>query len=319
LYLRFYGVRDWHLPLYAGAALLASIGAAELLRWRMFNAFRSRLAFLALLFIVGTITAGLTLRHASLRDFTAPRRFLHDLWHTLPPDSIVIAKTDNASMMLSYYSCRTGKATESQRILHGQLGDLVGFLHSRKLKEWTTDTKVQSIRALDDPNKQPLKLRQLQDDRIRAAPLFADHHVGADILSRYLLPEGFLYHVADHPVSDQEIVQAELAWRKVAPDMYQPAPATRVHRLEREARGIAFWQRAGFFYQHELWLLAKEDYQRSLQWLPDNGEAWYGLGLSIERTGGDRSAAIAAYQEALRRQSWLDGPKQRLAALQRSG
>ncbi|MGI8905960.1 MAG: protein O-mannosyl-transferase family [Candidatus Sumerlaeaceae bacterium] len=313
LYLRLYGVRDWHLPLYAGAALLASIGTAAAVHWRPMQRRGVAVAAIALILLIGATSASLSVRRASLRDFSAPQRFLQEMWSALPADSIVLAGTDNGSMMLSYYSCRTGKPVEPQRIFHGQLSELAAAVPSRD-GTWTTETKVACLDALDDPDIQPLKLPKIDDKRLRNAPVFADHQDGAGVLSPNLLPAGMMFLLTDHPVTDKEIVEAELEGRRKSPETYE-LPEGQVHRLEREARGLAFWQRAGYFYQRELWRLAKEDFQRALQWTPNNGECWYGLGLCFEKTESGTASAVAAYREALHHQSWLAGPKQRLAAL----
>ncbi|MGI8907667.1 MAG: protein O-mannosyl-transferase family [Candidatus Sumerlaeaceae bacterium] len=316
IYLQYYGVRDWHLPLYLAGAFLAAIatsGVASRIRLTV-NSPKVRLLTCAVVFAVSSVLAWDSVRENSMRHFTAPLDFIHDCMSVLPKDSIVIANGDNVSMMLAYYTCRTGRQIEPQRILYAYAVSS----WDEKIRgkgDWTPETREWLVRALENPAKQPLRVAGLSSERTRNAPLFTDYIERNGPLADHLVPAGFLFRIQDHPTTTSEILEAELKWRREHPEAMRP-PGKGIRHLEMEARGMVHWQRADFFHERQIWPLALEEYRRSLAWMPLNPVSWFGLGMCLEQVGAPAKDAMAAYRNALRYDKKTKNVRVNLAALE---
>lgn len=310
-YLRNYGVRDWHIPLYLGGAWCAAVGLAMLTNE---SRFRSKVFSVTLTLICVAGTAGTSIYYNSLRHFSAPVTYIHDLLSGVTSDAILVLKEDNPTHMLAYYTCRKGHQVEPQRVffesgvsLSSPQTSAAVSLRGGAFRKWY-------LEAVEDPDEQPLRLRPLRPDELSSSPLYTDYTPPRTAVAPYLLPAGFLYRINDSPTTDGQVVEAELAWRTAHPEVLR-MPEGKPNRLEAEARGSAHWQRASFFHERGLTELAQEEYQRSVAWLPNNGAAWFGLGMCFDQSGASPDKAAAAYDQAIQQAPWLKNVRINLAAL----
>lgn len=310
-YLRNYGVRDWHIPIYLCGSVLAATsigGLCKQMNLRLKNKPQAATLIAAAVAVCLSIIACREIKEDTVRHFEGPANFIHDHMAVLPSDAILIASSDDVAMMLSYYTCRTGKQVEPQRVL---------FSYPARFDDnssWTKTKRTHFLRSMEDPGSQPLLLPVMSEDRIRNAPLYCDYLERGTALASYLVLHGFVYEIMDEPTTTSVILATEAAWRKEHPEAIRHAPA-RVHHLESEARGMLYWQRADFFHERELWALALENYKLSVEWMPLNGVSWFGMGICLEKTGASKEESIIAYREALRCEPWLKYVRLNLAVL----
>jgi hypothetical protein len=316
VYLRHYGVRDWHLPIYILAAWCAALAVAALCQFLVVRS-GSKAGFLVALtapVLLGVLSVP-AVQAASLRNFKAPENFIRDRMAVLPEDAIAVIGEDNASNMLAYTTCGAGSHALPQRIYYGYLVSLEGNRAKAVAQTMSMpDFRVWYVDGIQNPRQQPLYHPPLSKEDIRRRPLFVDYVRPGSPVAKNLLPAGFLFRITDTPTTPGQIMEAELQWRKQHPEALR-TPPEHPHHLEMEARGMGHWQRADYFHEREMWALALEEYKRSLQWLPLNGVSWFGLGMCLEKMNAAPEQAIQAYETAIRTQPWLRNVRLNLGVL----
>jgi tetratricopeptide (TPR) repeat protein len=317
----FYGVRDWHLPLYLLGSVFGAIGALGCTRWLSpkLTALSGRGYVVPVAFLlIAATTAAIQVPKISLRNFDAPQQYIDDLMSSMPADSILLANYDNPAMLLGYYTCRTGKQVEAQRVLYTYQVDPAKPPHNlQTVNDWTTESRVRFIRAVEDPARQPLLAPRLSDERVLNGPLFTDYYEEGRPMHHFMVPHGYLFRIQDHLSTTSEVLQAEAEWKQNHPEGFRrPDPGKAINHLEAEARGTLHWERATFLHGFDLYAEALADYRLSLQWLPNNARTWFGLGQCLQSLGAPPGEALRAYAEALHWEPWLEHVRVNMAVLQ---
>ncbi|MBB6052229.1 protein O-mannosyl-transferase family [Armatimonas rosea] len=315
MYLRDYGVKDWHLPLYTFAVLLACFGAEGCAR-----RFAEKGRLVVTLLSVGLVVWGAlqAVTSHSLRHFTAPQQFLTDTLAPLPKDALIIASSDNLTLMLGYAAyTKTGPSALSPahsrfRVLSNpSLVTMERVLSEGGEGAWNTQAQSDYLVRLTTeapPFHAPIFTPGQPLPRI-----FIEYYAGYPRASQYLRPAGWLFEVSEAPVSDEEIRLAEKNLQLEHPELLKEATG-KEHRLEREMRGLVHQSRGAFFYERRLWPEAAEALRLSCTYLSRSGRTWYCLGTSYENLG-RLPEARSAYLEAIEVEPTLEGPRLALGVL----
>lgn len=330
-YIRQYGVTDWHIPIYTATAVIGGLGAAWLLEsvsrgkpsptapgsitsaWK--ETLLPNMAGSALLAVILVFDA-YVLRSASLRGFQDASQFVHDLMAPLPDGAMVLAVSDDVGGMLAYEAYGKRPPEKKLRVFFDkiQIGRCVST--SDGAGGWNAQRKMENVLQVDkDLENQPYRVPPVTPEEARSCRLFADVAGFSAENAKYMRPAGFLFEIMDRPVSDTEVLAAELEWRDKYPEALSRHPTQATSRLVCEARGIAEQFRGGYFTQRSLWALAGESYSRSLEWLPSDGEAWFCLGFARDKLHSSPELVKACYEEAIHYAPWLVGPRANLAEL----
>lgn len=314
-YLRDYGVKDWHLPLYAVATLLVCIGAEACAR-----RFSVKGRLVVTLVSVGLVVWGAlqAVTSHSLRDFTAPQQFLTDTLASLPKDALIISSSDNLTMMLGY-AAYTKRAQPSFSTPHSAfwvlsnpaLVTIEHVLSQGGDQAWNAQAQSDYLTRLTTetpPFHGPIFTVDQPLPRV-----FIEYYTGYPRATQHLRPAGWLFEVSEAPVSDEEIRQAEKELQLRHPEVLKEATG-KEHRLEREMRGLVHQSRGAFFYERRLWPEAAEALRISCTYLSRSGRTWYCLGTSYENLG-RLPEARSAYLEAIEVEPTLEGPRLALGVL----
>lgn len=305
-YIRYYGVKDWHLPLYLWGAFMA-IPAAGYLMAR-FPKTRLALPVIAALVVSQSVWA---VHKSSLRDWNVPRQYIEDLKSGLdnPEGNFLLLGDDNKSYTMVYDTILANA---------GKNHFLYSFAYSPPEFPEDTDMAVFARQLVENTaaNHQPVRV----DDSVFnsfPASVYVDFQTEDRPLSKAILPAGFVYKLADNArVTSEAVILAEMKWREKNSHRLR-LPGDNPHRLDREAYSILYWQRGIFFLQHGLDELAIEELKRALHWTPDNGFCWLALGLAFERLNAteNRLQARLAYESAIESMEFLDEAYFRLGTL----
>lgn len=306
VYIRHYGVMDWHLPVYLAIAVGVGIAVAALVRALP----RFGLALGVVVLGLGAVQAALQVGNASLRSFSAPDRFVKAILAPLPKDAMIVSTSDNFCHTIGY-------AIHLQNALPGVwmgYGAIFHGMMSPNGLTWDEDRKVAYLSSrVFKPGDQPLTLPKLPSDEIRRRPLFGEYLSELPTTAQWLRPAGLLFEYRTTPVSDAEVRAAEASLRQKHPEVFA-LPGTNPHRLEREAFSVAHQRRGLFFLTRNMPDLAVPSFELALRWEPSNGQIWFGYGTALEAAGSAKAAATA-YETAIRTNRWIPGPRESLAIL----
>lgn len=251
---------------------------------------------------------------ASLRNFQAPDIYLDALTRRLPKNAIILPLGDNAYGALTYWSYFTNP--DPNRYVIPRTAAFVENIGKSiaNHKYWTTEDKYTYLTVENmNPNKQPFRVKPVSKQQVSISDIFVDYAPRFAGQAKYLLPDGMMFRIADHPTSDKEVLQAEAEWRKQSPDLLR-LPTGNPHRLERDAWAILHRERGAFFTARMLWNEAVDSYKRSLEWVPDDGLVWYNLAFALDQAGRYDDAMIA-YKQAMELVPQMPGIRSNLALL----
>lgn len=286
-----YGVTDWHLPIYLGFAAGASMGMA-------FLADRRRIGTILAAVLIGVllITAGMSVRRASLRNYQGASDYIADFLRTLPDDAVIAAAQDNNAFMLGYdvYFGHPG----TKRLVVARSWTIASRMHQPDYQDLgPSERKLKYLKDVNDfQERQPFRLPDsaIPKGNVR---IFCDYIAGSPNDARYMVPAGWLFEFMGRPVTNAEVVEADARWRKRFPDLYRK-PRNEVPAIERKAWARSHESRGLYFAQRKLWPQAAESFRQGLDWSPKNPIIWFELAYSQEQAGRYREAA-ESYKQAI--------------------
>lgn len=309
-YVRFYGVSDWHLPLYLGAAVAAGWAAGvEAGRTDRWPGGRARLIAAAALVAVLS-AAGIPTRHAaSLRNDAGPAAFVDALLASAPRGALLALDEPDQAFMLGYAHLVQGRRPDvTVAYARPGPGEALAAV-VRAGRPWTARDQAAFVAAqVIDRARQPLRIAPPAPD----APLVLDLPRAYPETAGRLLPSGLLFRVAAAPVDSAAARAADAAWRREHGALVPPPdPGARLPR--RQAWSRLHLARAEYFTLHGLWDLARREGELALGWLPDQAVALYNLGFVSLQLG--RPDAAGFLRRALTVDPDVAGPRTLLAHL----
>lgn len=312
VYIRHYGVIDWHLPLYIGVAICGGFGALAVLQALSKTKFAPVAAAgiaLGLGFFAFT-----EVQSTSLRNFEAPERYARNVLAPLPENAMIVATSDDMCHVLAY-TLYSQAPTPKVWMGYGlPMVDMTTSPEDRTNLEWNARRRLTYLtHDVFDPDKQPLNPLRLTSQEVRGRPLFAEFNTDYPNAAQWMLPSGFLYELRDVPVGNEEVLAAQRKLEAEHPELYR-GPTGHPERLEREAFSQAHQRRGAYFLARGLPEEAAKAYRLALEWEPDNAQIWFGLGCALDE---QKSAEPArkAYVRAIEIMDTLPGPHQNLAIL----
>ena len=303
-YIRFYGVTEWHLPLYI---LLAMTGGVALnMVYRTPSRFRPLI--LVTVSITLLLVSTFSIYRNSFRNWTAPSQYFSDIATPLPENSLILANTDNMIFTSGYFIYTKKErglwlAADSPRI-----DDFIsenGWNESRRRTYLAEKIPVKNFRIMNVP--------ALSEEQVTGSPLLLEYTSSMKSMHEYLLPRGYLFEVKNSPVSIHEVLASEKDWLSKYPEIVK-FPSGSEHPWESEARSLLHQSRTAFFVKWELWDQAERSCRKSLSWTPENGQLWYVYGEILEQLQSTGDAA-EAYEKAVHYSRYLEGPRTNLGII----
>ena len=291
-YIRYYGVQDWHLPLYITLAFM-SLG--------LVFAIKNHARLVMGVSIVALVLSGTAVANVwanSFRGWTAPERFIEFTKSGLMVENnIFLAQGDDASNMIAYdfYGRNKGSGTDRRMVYSFPAQP------PRVKGQMAMDDYMSSYtEILLDAKLQPLRLQKENFISARPDAYYIGYSPNFPSYDNLIL-SGYVYRVAEKDsVTSDVILQSDKAWRNDNP-LALPLPQPDSHRLEKPAYAGLYAQRGYYYDYHGFLQQAIEEYKRSLRWVPDNGHTWASLGVAYEKL--DRSKfyqeALIAYESAI--------------------
>ena len=311
-YIHFYGVRDWHIPLFMGLSMLAAMGAVWLLDMRHKCTEKVRIGTLS------TVALGLAgyfpfqLSKETMRGYIAPKAYVNGYLAGLPDNAILSTFCDDGSHMVGYEHYANKLAPS----IYFTFGMPQNGLTADNSDGWKLDMKRFFLtKCITEPTQNPLSLPYvLSEDEIRTRPLFTEFTAGeCPWLADYCLPHGYIVQLMERKTTDAEVLSTDAEFQKQHPEMFAK-PVGPQHRLTREAFSYAFLRRGLFFMKRKLYPQAKEALEMAAVWEPTNPQILLPLGSTKEELK-DYVGAEKAYQACIDFIPEYTGPRQNLALL----
>ena len=304
-YIRYYGVIDWHLPLYLGLAIFAGITVAY---WSSKMPAKAWPMFAGCLCVIGA--GGVRqLENQSLKSFDAAKNYVDYHFKSLPQNAILVMFSDDVSHMMAYTRYGLGTRPDTY-VAYG----MIQKDYADPKTPWNAGELVKYLQGkLLDRTLQPLNLARLTSQEILSRPIVTEYTPDAPRFASMMIPYGMLFLMRDRPVSDADVRSAEQYSRATFPEMFEP-PVGVQHRLTREAYALTHIRRALYFIARGQYDLAKPAAELAAAWQPENTSAHFALGL-ISDQGRDYVGAEKEYKKAMELIPDQPGPRQNLAIL----
>lgn len=295
IYIRHYGVSDWHIPIYMMLALAASLGLA---RAAAFLQTRGRDVMIGGVLCVLAGLAGFSVYTNSMRDYKDAETYIENYLKSVPENATLFAASDNASHPLAY-TLAGGFKRQDLTYAYGYPQfegmnevDSIFRWGAKTRRAWLTDT-------MHNWDYQPLDLPRLSEEQIDA-PLYVEFPPAIRASAAFMEPSGWNFRMHDTVLKNDDVIASEEKWQQNHPELFAPAPTDRpIHRLTREAFSQVHQRRANYFVARNLLGSAVEAYGLALSWQPDNAQIWFGLGFAYDKADQPdeaRKAFIKAYE-----------------------
>jgi hypothetical protein len=291
IYVRFYGVRDWHIPVYMGLSMLAAMGTVWLLDMRSKCTEKVRIGTLSAVAFAMAGFVPFQISKENMRTYLDGRTFAQNAFTDLPDNAIVSTFCDNTSHMAGYEHYANG-LKPSIYFTFG-MPQSVYYLHPEK--GWTLELKRAFLTDfLFRASLNPLCLpKVLSEDEIKNRPLFTEYSASDDgDITPFCLPHGFLIQVLERKTTNEEVLAADKAYKEAHPEQFLK-PSGTPHRLSREGFGYAHLRRGLFFVKRKLWQQAIEDLEIADAWMPENPQVLFPYGAALEELKDYHGAELA--------------------------
>ena len=280
MYIRVYGVRDWHIPLYMGFAMMAAMGAVWLIDMRHKITDRGRI------FGLGVVTAGLLaflpfqFAKETLRGYEVPASYAEHYAVGLPDNAILATYSDNGSHIFGYEHFAKGKWPG----VYFTFGMPQNGLNEKNSKGWDIRLKGNFLRyCITAPTQNPITLPyRLTDKEIYERPLFTEFNGGdCKWLGDYCLPHGWLVQIVERKTTDEEVRKADKEFLAAHPELLA-RPNGPQHRLTQEAMSYAHVRRSFFYMKRKMWTEAKAALELAMEWGPHNPQILFAYASTLE-------------------------------------
>ncbi|MEI8281392.1 MAG: DUF2723 domain-containing protein [Armatimonadota bacterium] len=291
IYLRFYGVRDWHIPVYMGLSICGGMGAVWLIDLRHKCTEKVRIGTLstAALALAGFVPFQLS--KENMRNYGVARDFAHAYLDTVPKDAIISTFCDDSTHVLAYEHYANKMAPS----VYFTFGMPLNVLIMQPKDGWTLELKRAFLtdfifRASLNPLCLP---RILTEDEIKNRPLFTEYTSSEEAdITPYCLPNGYLIQVLERKTSDAEVLAADNQFKVMHPELFVK-PTTPQHRLSREGFSYGHLRRGLFFMKRKMWQQVKDELEIALAWEPENPQILFPYGAALEELKDYRGAEKA--------------------------
>ncbi len=309
-YIRLYGVIDWHIPLYASAAISAGVGLFILFGTLMEKPARVACGVAMLLLAAGGVHE---VRRQSLRDWKVPELLLETILSGVPGNSVLLLSSDNLSHGVAYRQYAVSEPHPCFMAYNllplGPDEDQQTAWNKKALVDYLTEDVLA-------PANQPLRLVPPDRQDLMQMPFYSEFNPRTSLgEERYLLPKGFLVEVMERETTNEEVRSAEADFNAQHPGYYPVYDPNRpIHRLEREAWCYLYLKRGGFFRMRGMVDEAITAYRESLKWAPNHPDTLVTLGYLHEERG-ELPEAAAAYEAAIDNYRYVADARVNLAIL----
>ncbi|HLO97554.1 MAG TPA: DUF2723 domain-containing protein [Fimbriimonas sp.] len=311
IYIRFYGVRDWHIPLYMGLSILGAMAVIWFADMRHKVTDKVRMQFLWTASAALLIGLVIKLPQESMRGYDDAKTFVGAYTADLPDNAVVATFTDNTSHCLAYEHFVNGAAPNIFYTFgmpqNSYIANPTGAWNARHKKDFFTH----SIRQFE---LNPLTLPQLTEKDVETRALFTEFT--SDTPKEFYataLPHGFLIQLVERPTTNEEILKLDAEFLAKHPEI-SAKPSGRTNRSTREARAYAHLRRGLFFAHRGLWQKSKEAIDLAMAWEPNNPQVIFPAGVAAEELK-DYPAAEEYYLRCMDALPTFPGPRQNLALL----
>jgi tetratricopeptide (TPR) repeat protein len=311
LYIKYYGISDWHILLYVICSLFTVFAFGESLV--RLPGWKGGLALALIAMVLGG-SAVKSIASSSMRHFDAPARYYHAVTSPLPDDALVLLRRDDLLFPVAYgnrflsLGSRRHVALESipfsEFMLQGGGGDGPSNMEGR-------ERYVQA--AILDPELQPFRFSGIHSRLLAELPLIVEYPEESKEIAEWILPCGFLARVMNRKTSDEDVIASENQWLRQCPDA-KLLPDGTEHASYCSAMASLAIQKGSFFMLRKMWPLAASYYEMVVSWMPDRVDAWYVLG-DIRGEMKDWPGAQEAYLAALEIDPLVEGVRNRLAII----
>ncbi len=293
IYLRHYGVADWHLPVYALGALLAGLGAVWLA-----TRFKGRAqgAAAATIAVISLAWAGWQVAQNSGRGNTSAAQFAESLLAGAPEDAVVFLGSDNPAGVVAYQHVEKGLRPD---VFFGFGNVFYSFLEDGRA-QWGPEQKQEWLATrMHERKNQPLRLPKADPAELAQRPFLVEYPPQTPGAGQYMTPAGLLFQLHDAPVSQAEAAAADAENRRAHPELFKGPGESNLTRLEREAWGNIHLARGRYYLERQMPAQAAEALKLALKWMPDNAMIHYALGFAYDMAG-ETLAAASSYEECWR-------------------
>jgi hypothetical protein len=320
IYVRYYGVRDWHIPVFMGLSMLGGMSAVWLLDMRAQCTEKFRIGTLST--VAGFFPYQLS--RESMRSYVDASTYAHNYLDTLPSDAILATFCDNSSHIVGYEHY-ANKMAPSIYFTFGMPQNIYGLefgpdskpTSGKAEQDWTMELKKSLLQDfIFRPALNPLSLTyKLSDAEIEKRPLFTEY-VSNDLgdFYDYCLPHGWVLQVLERKTTKDEVLKADTDFMALHPELSaRPGPGF-VHRLSREAFSYAHLRRGLFFMKRKMWTQVKSELEVALAWEPQNPQILFPYGAALEELK-DYQGAEHAYLMCIDSMPDFATPRQNLALI----
>ncbi len=291
IYLRFYGVRDWHIPVYMGLSILGGMGAVWLVDLRHKCTERVRIGTLSTAALALGGWMPFQISRESMQGYDQGRNYAHAYLDSLPSDAILATFSDDTSHIIGYEHYANKLAPS----IYFTFGMPQNVYEQDPAKGWNLESKRAFLtdyifRASLNPLCLP---RILTEDEIKNRPLFTEYtssEVGD--ISQYCLPHGYTLQLLERKTTDDEVIAADNQFKAQHPELFIK-PTTSQHRLTREGFSYAHLRRGLFFMKRKMWQQVKDELEIALAWEPENPQIMFPYGAALEELKDYRGAEKA--------------------------
>lgn len=312
VYVRFYGVRDWHIPLYMTLSMLGAMGVVWFADMRFKATDKVRIQCLAVAAVALAIGFVIKLPKESLRGYDAAKTYVAAYTNYLPANAVVATFTDNSSHTLAYEHFVNGAGKD----MYYTFGMPQNVFNADSKGGWTINHKREFLTNwISRPDLNPLTLpRKLSEEEIKDRPLFTEFTSDVnDEIYHYAIPQGFLIQLVEQKTTDAEILAADVKFAQEHPDVFAK-PNGPQNRMTREAMAYAHLRRGLFFARRGLWEKSRECLELATAWEPNNPQILFPCGVAAEELK-DYKAAEEFYLSSMDEIPTYPGPRQNLALL----
>ena len=291
VYLRYYGVRDWHIPVFMGLSILAGMGAVWLLDMRHKCTEKVRIGTLSTFALALGGFLPFQISKESMRGYEDGRTYAHAYVDSLPSNAILATFCDDSSHIIGYEHYANHLAPG----VYFTFGMPQNAYEHNFKDGWTPELKHSFL--TDDIFQaalNPLCLpRILSDKEIVNRPLFTEY-TSSDVgdICQYCLPHGYVIQLLERKTTDAEVLAADKAFQKEHPALFAK-PVGTPHRLSRASFSYAHLRRGLFFMKRKLWQQVKDELEIALAWEPENPQILFPYGAALEELKDYHGAEIA--------------------------
>jgi hypothetical protein len=220
LYISFYGVRDWHLPVYLSMAILGAMAPVWLANIRDKVQDKHRVACLVVCALTALGVCIPRISAESYRENGSASVFARQVLQPLEPNSFVASGNDDTIFTIAYEST-VNNVRPDVKVVFGlpqslrMQGDLAPGT------TWSSVHRVTYLNSvLNDPTKNPFRNPRISPERLGTMRLYGDFGIelGTDV-AKWVLPAGYVFEFCDRKVTDADVKVREARLRANYPHL----------------------------------------------------------------------------------------------------